>query len=83
MLYREVTAVCSQICTNHINAICGKNLKNWNVKPGGTFSYHAFERLMMYLSDLILSQPRAELQQYSPGVRASRMTLPSSGGAEQ
>jgi len=40
MLYREIIAVCSQIHTEHINALCGKNVELLNVKPGGTYSDH-------------------------------------------
>jgi hypothetical protein len=32
MLYREVIAVCSQIHTKHINALCGQNVEFLNVK---------------------------------------------------
>ena len=32
MLYREIIAVCSQIHTNHINALCGQNVQLLNVK---------------------------------------------------
>jgi hypothetical protein len=40
MLYREIIAVCSQIHTKHINAMCGQNLEFVNVKPGGKYSHH-------------------------------------------
>jgi len=40
MLYREITAVCSQIHTKHINTLCGQNVEFVNVKPGGTQSNH-------------------------------------------
>ena len=40
MLYREITAVCSQIHTKHINTLCGQNVEFVNVKPGGTYSDH-------------------------------------------
>ena len=33
MLYREIIAVCSQIHTKHINALCGQNVEMLNVKP--------------------------------------------------
>jgi len=36
MLYREIIAVCSEIRTKHINAICGQNVEFVNVKAGGT-----------------------------------------------
>jgi hypothetical protein len=36
MLYREITAVCSEIHTKHIN----QNVELLNVKPGGTYSNH-------------------------------------------
>jgi hypothetical protein len=38
MMYREIIAVCSEIHTKHINALCGQNVEFVNVKPGGTYS---------------------------------------------
>ena len=32
MLYREIMAVCSEIHTKHINALCGQNVELLNVK---------------------------------------------------
>jgi len=32
MLYREINAVCSDIHTKHINALCGQNVELLNVK---------------------------------------------------
>jgi hypothetical protein len=32
MLFREIIAVCSEIHTKHINALCGQNVKLLNVK---------------------------------------------------
>ena len=32
MLYREITAVCSQIHTKHTNTVCGQNVELLNVK---------------------------------------------------
>jgi hypothetical protein len=32
MLYSEITAVCSEIHTKHINALCGQNVELLNVK---------------------------------------------------
>ena len=32
MLYREITAVCSQIHTKHINTMCGQNVELLDVK---------------------------------------------------
>jgi hypothetical protein len=32
MLYREIIAVCSQIHTEHINALCGQNVELLTVK---------------------------------------------------
>jgi len=32
MLYREIIAVCSEIHTKHINALCGLNVELLNVK---------------------------------------------------
>jgi hypothetical protein len=40
MLYSEIIAVCSEIHTKHINAVCGQNVEFVNVKHGGTYSNH-------------------------------------------
>jgi len=32
MLYREITPVCSQTYTKHINTLCGQNVELLNVK---------------------------------------------------
>ena len=40
MLYREIMAVCSEIHTKHVNALCGQNVELLCVKPGGTSSDH-------------------------------------------
>jgi hypothetical protein len=40
MLYREIIAVCSQIHTQHINALCGQNVELLGVNPSGTYSDH-------------------------------------------
>ena len=32
MLYREIIAVCSEIHTKHINALCGQNVEFVNVQ---------------------------------------------------
>jgi len=32
MLYREIIAVCSEIHTKHINALCGQNVELLNIK---------------------------------------------------
>jgi len=40
MLDREITAVCSQIHTKHVNTLCGQNVEMLNIKPGGTYSDH-------------------------------------------
>ena len=32
MLYREIIAVCYEIYTKHINALCGQNVELLNVK---------------------------------------------------
>jgi len=36
MLYREISADCSQIHTKHINTLCGQKVELLNVKPGDT-----------------------------------------------
>jgi hypothetical protein len=40
MLYRQIVAVCSEIHTKHINALCGHNVELLKVKSGGTYSDH-------------------------------------------
>jgi len=40
MLYREIIAVCSEIRTKHINALCGQNVEFMDENPGGTKSNH-------------------------------------------
>jgi len=40
MLYREITAVCSEIHTKHINTLCGQNVEFLKAKPGGMYSKH-------------------------------------------
>jgi hypothetical protein len=40
LLYREIIAVCSEIHTKHINALCGQNTEYLYVKAGGTYSNH-------------------------------------------
>jgi GTP-binding protein EngB required for normal cell division len=42
MLYSEITAVCSQIHTEHINTLCGQNVAILRAKPGRTRTLHAF-----------------------------------------
>ena len=32
MLYREITAVCSEIRTKHMNTLCGQNVELLSVK---------------------------------------------------
>ena len=38
MSYREIIAVCSQIHTEHINTLCGQNVKFVNVRAAGIYS---------------------------------------------
>jgi hypothetical protein len=40
MLYRENIAVCSEIHTKHMRALCGQNVQFLNVKPDGTQRNH-------------------------------------------
>jgi hypothetical protein len=37
-LYKEAITVCSEICTKHINKLCGWNLEFLNVECCGTYS---------------------------------------------
>lgn len=38
MLYMEVIPVCSEIHTEHINAVCGQHVERLSVKLGGICS---------------------------------------------
>ena len=40
MLYKEIIIVCSEVHTEHINALCGKNVEFLNVKLDGTYINH-------------------------------------------
>ena len=40
MLRTKIIAVCSQINTENINALCRQNVEFVNVKPGGIYSNH-------------------------------------------
>jgi hypothetical protein len=40
--YGDIIAVCSQIHTKHINALCGQNLKLMNVKPEVVIRFDVF-----------------------------------------
>jgi len=40
MLYGELIAICSDICTKHINTMIGQNVEFLNVKSGGMQSNH-------------------------------------------
>jgi len=43
MLYTEIIAVCSEIHTKHINALCGPKEEFVSVKPGGTYNNQSSE----------------------------------------
>ena len=40
MLYREIIAVCSQIHTKHINAVCRQNVEFLDIRRGGAEIIH-------------------------------------------
>jgi hypothetical protein len=40
MLFRGTVAVCWENHTEHTNTLCGRNAQFFNVKAGGTHSYH-------------------------------------------
>ena len=48
MLYREITAVCSQIHTKHTNTLCGQNIELLNVQLCGAYIYHCALRIVFY-----------------------------------
>jgi hypothetical protein len=78
MLYSEIIAVCSQIHTKHINALCGQNVEFLYVEPGGTVSNH----WALKSSDVILSiQSVVLLKSMSNGIqRFSEQTQQLSEG---
>ena len=39
-MYREIIAVCSEICTEQINRLCEQNVEFLGSKPAGTHSKH-------------------------------------------
>jgi len=39
MLHGEITALCSEIHTKHINTLCGQNVDSLNVTHGGIHEY--------------------------------------------
>jgi hypothetical protein len=63
MMYREIIAICSQIHTKHINALCGQNVELLNVRLAvhvvTTVCYKtlrtnsAFKYQQKYLSDMV------------------------------
>lgn len=40
ILFGEIIAVCCDSNTTLVTTICGQNAQIWNVKVGGTYSYH-------------------------------------------
>ena len=40
MIYKEITAVCSQTHTKYVSSLCGQTAELLNVKTGGTYSNH-------------------------------------------
>ena len=37
MLYRKIIAVCSEIHTDHVSALCNENLEHFSVENGGSY----------------------------------------------
>ena len=52
MLYRETTAVCSEMYIRHVNTLCGQNVELLNVKRGFTYSNHWALLLAVFISYL-------------------------------
>jgi uncharacterized membrane protein len=48
MLYREMIAICSQIHTKHINALCGQKGELLSVKSSGTYSNYWTSRSKIF-----------------------------------
>ena len=40
MLCRVIIAVCTEILTKHVSALCGQNVEFFNLKPAGALSGH-------------------------------------------
>jgi len=70
MLYREIIAVCSEIQTRHINALCGKNVEFLNVKPRGRQS----NQEVLWGKGLIL-QPSTQKKGTSPKMSRVQRTV--------
>ena len=45
MPYKEIIAVCSEIHTKHVNALCRQNVEYLNVKSSGSYSDQSFKEL--------------------------------------
>jgi hypothetical protein len=67
MLYKEIIAVCSEIQTRHINALCGKNAEFLNVKLGGTQCNQGVLR-----GKGLILQPSTQTKVYHPKCRGSK-----------
>ena len=75
MFYRKIIAVCSEIHTKHINALCGQNTEFLNVnllKPTGDVMHQQFNIQQLYvlptlyLCVLYLSENKQRLVSLTP-----------------
>jgi hypothetical protein len=57
MLYREITAVCSEINTKHMNKLCGQNVELLDVKRDGTYTNHWIFYRINFLGNIITYLP--------------------------
>jgi hypothetical protein len=55
MLFREIIVVYSENHMKHINTRCGKNAEFFNVKAGGTYSYHCALKGQQFIPLTMLS----------------------------
>jgi hypothetical protein len=69
MLYREITAVCSQIHRKHINTLCGQNVEFVTVKLGGKYSDHcAVHTVTTGCRELMVYRGLAGDKEYNPDI---------------
>jgi hypothetical protein len=75
MLYREITAVCSEIHTKHINTRCGQNVELLNVKTRYLHWLQASNGYQQCVSCSPCPSVRPCLYGFHPSFASSRLTL--------
>ena len=77
MLYREIMAVCSQIHTKHINALCGQNVELLNVKTGGTYSDQRIWKSYCFIMAYIGSPQSIPNAKLTPSPTNCKLKIPA------